>query len=109
VDLLPAERGAVDDLRSGLRERFGTRSRQFALFGSRARGDSTELSDLDVLIVVDALDGAEARDIGCFTRDLLNRHDLLVSTFAASFERMTELRKRERRIDREIDRDGVPL
>jgi predicted nucleotidyltransferase len=104
-----AEQAALEELRLWLEERYGARLRELKLFGSRARGEAHEDSDVDVLVVVDGLTSAEARAIAHRTGDLLTVHGVLVSAFAVSTARMTELRERERLIAREIDRDAVPL
>lgn len=92
-----------------MRARFGTRLRELALFGSRARGEGHEDSDVDVLVVIEGLTGPEAREVAYEAGDVLTRHDVLVSPFVVSAERMAELRARERRIAAEIARDAVPL
>lgn len=107
--LLFSERAALHELAAWLRDRFGDRLCELGLFGSRARGEGNEESDLDVIVVVRGLSSAEAREIAQFCGDLLTRHGVLVSPFAVSSERMAELRRRERRIASEIDRDAVPL
>ena len=107
--LLDEERRAVDDFCAAVRARFGPRLRELALFGSRARGDGDEDSDVDVLVTVDGLTGREAREVAYLAGDVLTRHDVLVSPFVLSAERMAELRARERRIATEIARDAVPL
>lgn len=107
--LTTAERAALGDLKAWLTQRFGQRLDGLAMFGSRARGEGDEDSDLDVLVTVRSLTSSEAREIGYFAGDLLTKHDVIVSPFALSSERYQELRDRERRIVAEIDRDGVPL
>lgn len=102
-------REALEDLAREVRGRFGARLRQLVLFGSHARGEATEESDVDVLLVVDDLTGAEARAIGHLSGDLLTKYDVLVAPLAMSTERMRELRERERLLPREIDREGIPL
>lgn len=62
-----------------------------------------------MLVVVDELTGAEGREVAYLAGDVLTRHDVLLSPFVLSTERMTELRARERRIASEIARDAVPL
>jgi predicted nucleotidyltransferase len=109
VDLLPGERLALSDFQAWVRARFGPRLRELALFGSRARGDGSEESDLDVLVAVDDLSGVEGREIGHTAGDVLTRHNVWISPFALSSARLSELRARERLIAREIDRDAVPL
>jgi uncharacterized protein len=109
VNLRGDEQAALSELRDWVRGRFGERVRQLALFGSRARGEGDEDSDVDVLVVIDQLTSDEARAIGYFAGDLLTRHDVLVSPMCLSTERLDHLRRRERRIAREIGRDGIPL
>jgi predicted nucleotidyltransferase len=107
--LLVSEKTALEELAAWLRERFADRLSELGLFGSRARGEGNEESDLDVLVVVRGLTSAEGREIAQFRGDLVTRHGVLVSPFAVSAEHMAELRSRELRIAREIDRDAVPL
>jgi predicted nucleotidyltransferase len=88
--------------------RADPRLRELALFGSRARGEGHEHSDLDVL-VVDDLTGSEARSVAQGCGDLLTAYDVLVSPFVVSTEHIARLRSRERLIAAEIARDAVPL
>ena len=80
-----------------------------SLFGSLARGERHDGSDVDVLVVVEGLTSAERREVGAYSGDLMTRHDVLVAPFAVSAERWAELRARERLIALEIERDRVPL
>jgi predicted nucleotidyltransferase len=83
--------------------------RDVRLFGSRARGCAHETSDVDLLVVIDDLTGAERREIAQKSGDALTDWSVLLSPFAVSSQQMAELRASERRIAREIDRDGIPL
>jgi predicted nucleotidyltransferase len=83
--------------------------RDVKLFGSYARGEAHEGSDLDVLIVVDALNNVEGREIAHLAGDVLTEFGLLISAFTQSTESWQALRDRERLIVSEIDREGVPL
>jgi len=109
VLLLDPERRALHEFCAAVRDRFGARVRELALFGSRARGEGDEESDVDVLVVVDDLTGAEGRETAHLAGDALTNHDVLLSPFVVSTARMAELRDRERLIAREIARDAVPL
>lgn len=109
MNLTRAETRALDELCASVRARFGARLRELALFGSRARGEGHEHSDLDVLVVVDDLTGAEAREVAQGAGDLLTAYDVLVSPFIVSTEHIARLRSRERLIAAEIARDAVPL
>lgn len=109
VKLPSTHEQALRDLVAWVRERFGERVRDVRLFGSYARGEANEDSDVDVLVVVDALTSAEAREIAYHTGDLLTQYDVIISALALSRERYEELVSRERAIVQEIQRDGVPL
>lgn len=104
-----SERAALSDLAAFVRGRFGARLRDLRLFGSRARGEGHEDSDLDVLVVVDELASAEGREIAYLAGDLLTRHQVLVSPLTMATARWQTLRDSERLIVSEIDRDGIPL
>ena len=107
--LLPHESAALAELAAWVRARFGARVHAISLFGSRARGEGNEESDLDVLVAVDDLTGAEAREIGHQSGDAMTEHDVRLVPLALSTARLVELRARERLIAREIDRDQVAL
>lgn len=109
MSLLASESAAVSDFCGWVRLRFGDRVRALALFGSRARGDGDESSDVDILVVVEALTGAERREIGNQSGDAVTDYDVIVAPFAMSSERWEHLRARERLIAREIERDQIPL
>lgn len=100
---------ALQDFAARVRARFGARLRELTLFGSRARGEAREDSDVDVLVVVDDLTGAEARELGYLSGDILTAHDVVLSPLALSTARMATLRERERLIAAEVARDGIPL
>lgn len=103
------ERKSLRDLRAWLEQRFARRLQHCMLFGSRARGEGHEFSDLDVLVVVDDLTSAEANETAARCGDLMTEHQVLVSPLALSSRRWSELIAGERRIAREILRDGVPV
>ena len=107
----PIVRRALDRFRRWLVERYGGRLRELVLYGSRARGDAHEESDIDVLVVIDDFDVNErgalfeaAYDAGVDGDDYIS-----VSPFVVSTAQAADMRARERRIFREIARDGVPL
>jgi predicted nucleotidyltransferase len=109
VKLFRNERAALDAFAEHLRARFGPRLRELALFGSRARGEGNEDSDLDVLVAVDNLTGAEGREVAYLAGDMLTEYDVIVAPFVVSSAHMALLRERERLLAREIARDAVPL
>lgn len=63
VALSPLETAALADFRGRLIARFGTRLVELTLFGSRARGEGHEASDLDVLVLVRDLSRGERGEV----------------------------------------------
>ncbi len=107
--LAPSVSAAVAEFSARVRHTFGSRLAYLVLFGSHARGDAGEGSDVDVLVVLDDLSAADGREIDAMVGDILTREDVLVSPLVLSARRFNELRARERRLVAEIDRDGIPL
>jgi predicted nucleotidyltransferase len=99
----------VFEFKRQLQATFGVRLRDFRLFGSRARGEAHEDSDVDLLVVVEGLTSAEAREINYLSGDYLTEHDVLLRPLALSSEQWQHLVKRERRLAQEIQKDGVSL
>ncbi len=103
------ERRALTGYVAFLQRRFGNRIRDLRLFGSRARGEGHEESDLDVLVVIDGLTTKERREVWEYSGDLLLAHEVMVGGLATSTADWQQLRDMGRRIVREIERDGIPL
>jgi predicted nucleotidyltransferase len=63
-----------------VRSALGSRVRDIILFGSRARGDNTEWSDYDMLLVVDKKDKALRNVVTDIEVGILDSHDRLVGS-----------------------------
>ena len=76
----------LTELRRYLAELYGERLVEVVLFGSQARGDAVEGSDIDVLIVLkgDVYPGLEIDRTGIFVAALSLDHDVLISTVFVS-------------------------
>lgn len=109
--LSPDVMSALERFRKALGERFGERVREVRLFGSQARGDANEDSDVDVFVSVEGLTGAERAEVLtlAYHADLAGNEDVLLSPLAYSTAQADELRRRERRLLLDIDREGVAL
>jgi predicted nucleotidyltransferase len=102
---------SLERFREALHAQFGDRLRELTLFGSQARGEAHEESDVDVLVVVDDLTESERKRIYDFSYDAGIEGDELVSLspLAYATDHIADMRAREKRLVREIARDGVPL
>jgi len=94
-------------LHQGLAALYGPRLKGVYLYGSYARGEANEDSDIDIAIVLtgpvnDAEEGRRTRDL---IGDLSMRHNCLIAAFFLSEE---EYRTAPYAIHRSIVREGVP-
>lgn len=107
----PLEKRIVDDFRARLSEALGGHLVDLRLFGSRARGTARRDSDLDVVVVVDERDRAIKRTIYHISDDVNEAHDwqILLSPLVLSRGELEEMRLREMRLARDIDREGIAV
>jgi len=108
---MPAEvRAALGELKEELRRVFGERLVRVVLFGSFARGVVHEDSDVDVLAMVSPRmprDGHRAVDAA--VRVMLRHPEAVLSPLVMTPKELDALRTRERRLARDIDREGIAL
>ncbi|MBI5194976.1 MAG: nucleotidyltransferase domain-containing protein [Nitrospirae bacterium] len=79
------------------------------VFGSRARGDATEESDLDVLIVVDCLDHAIEKYISNCAWEAGFSEDIVIMPVAISLDTLRNTPIRESIFIKNVYREGVRL
>jgi predicted nucleotidyltransferase len=88
---------------------YPRRARRTCVFGSRARWQANEGSDLDACIVVDGLQTSERHQLQALAGDVLTEFDVDLGVLALSAEHWMELQSAGRRIAQEIQRDGIPV
>lgn len=81
----------------------------FRVFGSRARGDADEDSDLDVFIEFESLDPATEDRVEEIVWDVGMRHGILISPFVVTRREIEETPLRSAPIVLNILEDGVRL
>jgi predicted nucleotidyltransferase len=95
---------------AGVRERLGSRVVAMRLFGSYARGDATEDSDVDCLVLLDNGDRDADRAITDLAADLTWQiGGVVVSPMVMSVAEFDAWKALERRTPLEIEREGIPL
>jgi predicted nucleotidyltransferase len=110
--VLPAAITSVTTrFRDALRGRFGARLRECVVYGSWARGEAGEESDLDLFVVVDGLTEDEHREVLSLAYDVdaLDDEPFGLSPLVHSTEQAAELRQRGRRLFADIAREGIAL
>ena len=99
-------RSALQQYTAALALRFGARLRLVRLFGSWARGQATEHSDVDVAVVIEGLTGTDWKAAHSDAAEVALSTELSLSPLVLSGARFDEM-MRDGGIAREIDRDGI--
>lgn len=107
--LTPHEQAVLAEFLSRLRERFGDRIAHVWLFGSKARGDSDEESDVDLLIVAREGDDALRKAVGGIAYALSLEHGILLCEHVISTWRFAQMRARQEFIYRNVVGEGIDL
>ena len=82
---------------------------QFCVFGSRARGDATTESDLDVFLGVDHIDADLREKISEVAWEVGFENDVLLSTFVVTIDQLEHGHMGVSPIVRKIEREGIRL
>ncbi len=90
-----------------LRSAFGARLRDVRLFGSYARGEASEDSDVDVLVLVDVLTQAEIAVVSDCALGVALATAVALAPLPIATERFEQMSATGRGIAAEIARDGA--
>ncbi|MFI5403079.1 MAG: nucleotidyltransferase domain-containing protein [Planctomycetota bacterium] len=113
--LAPAEQRVVTAFARRLREHFGDRLARVVLFGSRARGDVTEESDIDLLVLLRIPIVEETRwtrDVWEIVQEVLRREPRVyipLTPIVLAEERFLDLKRLERSFALDVEAEGIPL
>src|SRR5574341_205977 len=107
--LSPNERQAVDGLVEALKRHADGQILLVAMFGSKARGDADEDSDVDILIVADADPRQIEGRISKSSSELSLEHNLIINKFILSREHWADYARRRAAFWQNVQRDGVLL
>jgi len=108
--LPPVIQATLDAFVAGVRKQFGSRVVAISLFGSYARGDANEESDIDCLVLLDRVDPADDRAITDLAADLIWQiGGAVISPLVMSAAEFEKWKATERRAPLEIAREGLPL
>jgi predicted nucleotidyltransferase len=112
--LTPAERRVLDDLAGRIKERYGERLDRLQVFGSRARGDAHEESDIDLLVVLRVPREAEDRETtavwALVEAAMTSQHTAApLSVIVFAEDRFAEMWAQERRFALDVEAEGIRL
>ncbi len=103
------EQKALIEYETRLHQRYDGLIVSIILFGSKARGDAREESDVDLLVVVDSDDWRLHKELRRLAARVSLQYDLILSTRIMSRAHFDELRKRRTLLFQNIERDGIKL
>jgi len=108
--LLPVSlRPALADYAERLRARFGDRLVEVRLFGSFARGQAHEDSDVDVLVLVQGLTDLEIGLAAGDVAPVIAKTGLPLAPLPMASEKLAELRRQNRGLALALDSEGIPV
>ena len=106
----PSVQSTIRDAAERLREIYGDRLDQALLFGSQARGDAREASDVDVLVVLSDSGSFslydESKRLALLSEELVGRHREIVSFIVRPSEWWT---RGQSRLKVSVQAEGVQL
>lgn len=107
--LTAQEEAALAEFKRRVLETVADRVVGFRLFGSRARGEGDEESDLDVLVLLKEMRSDLRNRIIEIAADILVEYEIDVSPLVMSQDHFIDMKNRERLLPQEIERDGRPI
>jgi predicted nucleotidyltransferase len=101
----------VHEFKDSLLEALADRLKLIRLFGSRARGEADEWSDLDVLVVLVNGDSSVREDVRQIRYKTMWRHNFhpLISLLLLSEEEYDNLTRLRARLWQNIEREGITI
>ena len=107
--LSATETAAIREFMAAARSTLGPELRDARLFGSRARGEGHEDSDIDIALIVSAGGRAKRYLLYDAAFDIGLSHGVELSPLVIEVPRFQELEARERLIALDIAAQGIPL
>ncbi len=107
--LLPADRAFLDAYRDALRERFGDLVQSITVFGSKARGEATEQSDLDLVVVIEEGDWDLKMKVADTAYRLTLGGEVVPSVHVITANEWESMRRSRSAFREVVGRDGVTV
>ncbi|MCY7421285.1 MAG: nucleotidyltransferase domain-containing protein [Chitinophagaceae bacterium] len=109
LHLTSDEKRAVAEITERVMLLAGKNLQGMYLFGSKARGDDDEESDVDIAIIVSELNRQTKRSLINIVVEAETKYIVVISALVIDEEDFNLLLKRERRIALDIKKEGIDL
>lgn len=103
------ERSALNEFRQHLAKKFGQDLLLVKLFGSKARGDFHQESDLDVLVVLKAVKPGDRRWIAGLALDVSTDNNVFISQLVFSALTWKTFQAKHFSLARNLEDEGVRI
>ena len=105
--LASKEKRVIEEFKKRIHEKYPEEQIRLTLFGSKARGEATRESDMDLLVVIQSEDwrlGDRIREIGY---QLELKHGLVLSIQVMSRKHIEQLKAIGSQFLKEVEREGI--
>ena len=109
VNLTDNERAALDEFLARLQETLPDQVQHVILFGSKARGDSTTESDVDLFIVLTSDDWRMRSQVSHLALAPMLEHNTLLSTHTVGYSHYNKIRRIRTTFYRNLEAEGIEL
>ncbi|MEK9136446.1 MAG: nucleotidyltransferase domain-containing protein [Bacteroidota bacterium] len=109
IKLKPEERKALNAFSRRLKKALGRQLVSILLFGSKARGDFSEDSDIDVYILARRRSESTEAKISQVTADILDDYDILISPVSYDLYEEQKNLSMHSFFFEAVKREGIPL
>lgn len=103
------EKEAIESVAELLFQTLGDNLAEVYLFGSKARGDFHDDSDIDLLVIIERLNQESRWGTRATAADCSLKFDVLFNTHILDKERWDQLAKTQDTLWCEVQRDGIAL
>jgi predicted nucleotidyltransferase len=108
-NLSERESGALQAYLTAVQARFGPQLVEVLLFGSKARGEASPSSDVDIIVILACPTVQDLSDARGLAFDVLLKHSVYLSVRAVSRQAWQTLARRQSMFYRNVLRDGISL
>jgi predicted nucleotidyltransferase len=108
-NLSERESGALQAYVSAAQARFGPQLVEVLLFGSKARGEASPSSDVDIVVILARPTAQDLSDVRGLGFDVLLSHGVYLSVRAISRQAWQTLATMQSMFHRNVLRDGISL
>lgn len=108
-NLTESEENAVKEFSKSLKSFSGNNIKQILLFGSKARGDSSKESDIDLFVLTGKVDPILKRQTSKIVGQLLLKYGVLVSPRLIPELRYQYQKRLQTGFIRNVERDGIKI